>query len=494
MTRLRASTALPAALIIFIGVVYVFVSFYMPLTGDDLGYRHYFLQDCTSLDSLIYHYKLHWHWSNSRLADLLNPLPLAIMPLWANALCCGACTALMFWMIVKWCQGSHRPSLLWSLAVIAAAAFTLRWDALWMEFVTQYNYVWATAFCLAALWLAISRRPLVWWKLVPALGFCALAAGMHEASGCTAALGLVVYAALNFRRMAWRNWLMILFICGGAVFTLLAPGNYRNMDALLEPDSLQAILAGSGFYVLILAAVTLYMLIADRKRLVALIYSPWLIFALAAFSSLFFMIIARYAGRPGWFGQVFALMALVRWARSYDIHVRSAQLTKVVAIGLAVVVGAHYTALAVWQARLGTETRRALELYSKSADGTIYFDYTNEPALPWYLLRKTHGVPDADDTYYTFRISSILGGGKPFVVLPEALKNIHLQSLSEPLRVGEAIVATEQLPGVENRAYRTEYPRPVVNYMGRDYAEQSFMRDGQKFFLYSPLDRDAGEK
>ncbi len=63
-------------------------------------------------------------------------------------------------------------------------AFTFRWDALWMEYCTSYNYVWSTAFALSALLIIFNssriRIPVLKWAAIP---FCFVAAAMHEACG-----------------------------------------------------------------------------------------------------------------------------------------------------------------------------------------------------------------------------------------------------------------------------------------------------------------------
>lgn len=167
--------------------------------------------------------------------------------------------------------------------------------------------------------------------------------------------------------------------------------------------------------------------------------------------------------------------------------------TSVIASILAIAVVLHLTLLAVWQEKLGIETRKAISLMQKSDDGLIFMDFTPDIAQPWYLLRKPHGVPDADDTYYRARVSKYYCNEKEVVILPEKAENL-LKGGKSQFREGDIFVTDRQLDGVYGDTIVPIYPRVFTKIDGMEYVESPFSYNGKNLFLYSPVDRDAGEK
>ncbi|MBD5232840.1 MAG: hypothetical protein HDS65_01540 [Bacteroidales bacterium] len=474
----------------FIGVVYFYLSFYLPFTGDDLGYREDYIAASGSLESIIHYCRVHRYFSNARLADLLNPIPLVYMPLWLNALCCGVATAAFFILMVRWSGLRNR---LLQFAVLALTAFTFRWDALWMEFVTQYNYVWPSAMILASIALIVSDRCTARWMTVLGIFLCPLAAGMHEAGGNPVCIGLILYFAVN---RAWltrpRTVLLVLFILG-SIFTLLSPAHFTHSDNFVAPESFAEKVFGSAYYIVILIAVTLCLLIFDRKRLRALMHDTTLIFAAAAIASLAFVIVAGYGGRPAWYGQVYALIALCRIASTYTIRIPD-NVDKAMSTALVCFLVFHFGSVAWWQHHLGKENDAVCSLIRKSPDGVVFYDYTRDTDTPFYLLNKTRGVPDTDDVYYLARLSQHIAGGKKVTILPAALSALDFNTFSGELHLSDDILTDRRLPGVTERSFYKSHPRFVVKQGQTELIERSFEKAGRTFYYYTPVDVDRGEK
>ncbi len=475
---------------IFIGVVYAYISYFIPITGDDLNYRENYIANSYSLDAIIQNLKIHWYWANSRLADILNPIPLVYMPLWLNALCCGIATGALFALTARWC-GSR--STFFRLVVIALVAFTLRWDALWMEFVTQYNYVWPTAFVLAALAIIVSDRCDSTGMGVAGIFLCPLAGGMHEACGLPILSGLIMYFLFNHRRLSLRRGVLLLLFGSGSVFTMLAPGYFKISDTLVAPDSLPLKVFGGAYYILILIGLILSLVIGDRRRFKFLLHDYCLIFAVAALCSLPFVVLAGYVGRPGWFGQIYALIAICRIIATYDFKVpeRVSRVCGAIIIGLLLF---HFGALAVWQPRLGREVKDVIAQFQKSPDGVVFYDYTDDADCPAYLLGKTRGVPDTDDVYYLSRMSQWYGEGKNITILPRVLSSLDFNNFHGTLCLDGAILSSIQLPGVRENSIYTNFPRYTMQRGDEEYVERQFDRAGRSFYFYAPLRQDVGEK
>ena len=485
-----------STLILFIGIAYAFMGFYMPPLGDDLGFYHSFdsQNDCWYAYPR-YMYR-HWIWSNARMADMLTPIGLYIMPQWLRAITYGIVTALLYFVIIQLCGKSKNHSYLRNILIIALISFTFRWDAIWMEFCATYNYVWGAVFALTALGLILKHktRPNAWywWISVP---FCFIASAMHEASGFPLAIGLVLYLAVtgSFKRFSTAERSMSLFFLAGGIFTMTSPASYSRVGYMLQPESPIHMLLFSAGYVIIMVLLSCWMAYKGKSLFYGLIHSPWIIFASGALISTAFMLLSQYGGRTGWFAQIFALIAIFQILNRLRISIPS-KISIPVSIILSLSIIFHYSELMIWQKRLGTEARQAIALYEKSKDGIIYMDYTNEPELPWYLLRKTHGVPDEDDTYYRYRMSKHYGHGKPLVILPSECKNFDWHNITGRQQFGNRFISPTPLTPSHIDKIVDVYPRTMIIINGKEYIETIHKINHKSYYMYSPVDRDRGEK
>lgn len=496
----RFSRYIPPALILFAGICYCFMGFFMPPLGDDLGFIKSFEEQNDTWFAFPRSMYRHWIWNNARMADMLSPLWLCFLPEWLRALFHGVFTSLFLLLIIRLCELGKTLRWKTRTLIIALVVFTFRWDAIWMEYVATFNYVWSAVFGLFALLLlfrkpADSRNPL-WWA---AAAFCLIAASMHEALGVPIALGVLFYSAVAgiWSKQNSSGKAMIVAIIAGGLFTLTSPASYNRVGGMLQPEPVRELLLFSGVYVVILVIAIMALLIAGKKSLlISLSKTEWSVFAIGAVVSTCFMLLSQYGGRTGWFAQTFALIALFRMLRELPTIRISKQINIaafIIASVLAIAVILHLILLAVWQEKLGTEARQAISLMQKSTDGLIFMDITPDTAQPWYLLRKPHGVPDADDTYYRARVSKYYCNEKEVVILPEKAENLLKRGKSQ-FREGDIFVTDRQLDGVYGDTIVPIYPRVFTKIDGREYVESPFSYNGKNLFLYSPVDRDAGEK
>ncbi len=483
-------------MILLIGISYAIMGFFMPPLGDDLGFYHTFTaqNDCWyALPRSMYR---HWIWNNARIADMITPIGLNIMPLWLRAISNGIITAILLYIILRFSIKNIKVNYLQALMIISIIAFTFRWDAIWMEFCATYNYVWSATLSLTALYFITyhksNPKAWYWWLCIP---FCFVAAGMHEACGFPLAAGCIVYLIVygHFHKENLPGKLMGVAFISGGIFTLTSPASYSRVGSMLQPESPIEMLLFSAGYVIILTFIIIFLAFCKKVTLKSLLHSPWTIFVCASYLSTGFMLLSQYGGRTGWFAQTFALIAIFQIITKFNIHIPKYIAVTVTAI-LCLGIISHYYLVTYWQIRLGNETRKAISLYQQSADGIIFMDYTNEPDLPWYLLRKTHGVPDDDDSYYRYRMSKHYGKGFPLIILPEAARELDWRSFSGIKRFGDRFISDKALAGSYDDRIVDIFPRTMILINGIEYIETPFKKNDNKFYLYSSTDRDPGEK
>lgn len=517
-----AVSSIPIFLIIFIGAIYVWLSFNIVPVGDDLGFFWSYEEQRCGLLSLPRFIYRHWIWNNGRMADMLTPIGLNILPTWLNAICNGVITAGMFLMILRVSGLRHQLSFGMKILIIYLIAFTFRWDALWMEFITQYNYVYPVTLLLLCLYILLSRKPfpvisdnslnIIRWISIP---LCLIAAAMHEAAGFPVAAGLFCYILQkrHWPLLSLSQKAMSAALILGGIFPLTSPAAYGRLGHMLQPESPFMMLMSSGFYVLILAIAIIFCILLNKKSRAILSYSfssPWIIFVIAAFVSIAFMFASQYGGRTGWFAQIYALIALVLLLKGYNMdfsHRASIALASV----LPILFIAHYISVGIWQQRLANETLDVIALYQASEDEVIFFDYHNEPqvSIRPASFPKTHGVPDDDDTYYRYRMQRHYGNGRPLTILPTAAKQkldtavftdstqlgfmspfVPSRSSSDP----QFIIRTTPLIGEKGDTIVEMFPRRIVKINGKEYIRNDFTYRSRPLILYSLMDRDRGEK
>lgn len=494
------SRYLPAGLIVFIGVVYFLLSFDIVFLGDDLGFYHSFeaQNDCWyALPRSMYR---HWQWNNGRMADMLTPVGLNLLPMWANGLLNGLMTAGMFFFTVRLASGRRGLSAPWKVGLIFVMVFTLRWDALWMEFITQYNYVFSTAIALAMLaaLLGGNRDEGGAWRVL-SIPVCFVAGAMHEALGFPIAVGLLVYYFLcGGRRVNWSKARLAMgaAMVAGGIFPLTSPPAWGRIGSMLQPEPWWEMMVFSAGWLCVLVLAVAFRFIFSPGEMRRKLRSPWVIFASASLVSCAFMLTSQYGGRTGWFCQIFALIALWQLLGARPDTRRSNSVwTAIFSWTAAVFVVAHLTAVVIWQHRLAKETRSVIALYEKSPDQPVFFDYTPDEDIPFYVMRKTHGVPDDDDSYYRYRVALHHGDGRDLVILPEAARALLADSLTDSVRVDDRfVVSPYSLRPAYGDTIFSIFPRTMTRIGGKEYIEKPFVYGSRRLFLYAPVDRDRGEK
>lgn len=472
--------ALPLLLAILAAAAFGIAFRGLPLVGDDLHYHSAFLYWDTLWRQWVTRMHLHWLENNSRLGDMLNPLVLNLAPGWLRAAAAGVGAGGFFFGAMA-CARWRSPALLFTLMV-----FCLPWASLWMEHVCMINYVMSSALAFGCLWLLLECktgkvRTVMLWAGLP---FFFIAGGMHEALGLPLALSLVVYALVEGQRRKRTEaevWAVVAMIAGG-LFSISSPGNFTRASAANSGgENVILLLFGSAFFVLILAAACVYLAIKRRREMLELVHSDWLVFALMALFPTAFLLVSGFGGRPGWFAQVFALVALMRLP--WGINAGGRRVLAVTGAAGAVAAIAHLCMLALWQQRLSAEMRRMVELYQEvaSTDGIVFFNYTHDSDLPPYLLHRVRGVPDNDDSNYL--ISLAYSYGDPDVgaiILPKDASSLDMDTITAAAALSYSTISPapdmgghSDIPGC--------YSRP-------------FFINGRQLLYTTPADPDPGQR
>lgn len=501
MTQLRLKDFSPYTVVALavIAATYCLVSFHIPFTGDDLVFSASFNEQVHSPGDFVYYQKVHYYWSNARLADMLNFIPLNLMPLWLNALLNGVMTAAFFGLALLFATGLKRGNAMNRLIFTVLLAAALPWNALWMEFVCQYNYVWASAIAMAAVLAIVNAARLRLPAMLALAPFCLGAGAMHEACGASLFAGLCVYTLINRKNIGVKHLVLLLAFGVGVWFVLSSPPIWHRAEGASLPvqDSWGEVVLYSGYWVVILAVMLGYTAVFKRKEFMKFLHGDGAVFAVAAAAAFVFLLAARYVGRPGWYCQLFALVALGRMVLYKPFDLLNGRNYKIVATVLCALIVFHFAAVALWQRKVGQETRSVLARYEESADGVVFFDYTDDADAPAITLGKTHGVPDADDVHYLGSVARFIGGGKPLVILPAALADLDFGHFSGTLELGDSrgILAADPLGESEDRRfYEGTLPRKILEIGGVEHIETEFVRSGRTFFYYRPVEFDRGEK
>ncbi len=440
----RLYEALPAAVVVLIGVCYVLISSTVSLQGDDLDIamssswvsgRHFWLfpRYCARF----------WLFVNGRLQNVLAPFFFQYVPPAALWVCNGVFTALLFWMAVRCAE---LRSVAGRMLMIALLAFTLPWWDVFLLFDVAIGYCWGSAIALMFLYAFLNVRhlPSGRWMRAALMLLSLLAGGMHESLFFSLACGLCAYLIIN---REWtglgrdRRWMLAAF-CLGGLYAVSSPGIWGRLagERIVDGPWWQLLLVSS-FYCLVLLGLVIFLAIAAPARLKALCRGPWVAYAVAALASLPVVAVGGIVGRPGVYGQVFALVAIALWARK-AVPFPAGRPGAVVALVLTAALAFHYGEFLRYQWQVGAEQKRALELYADSPDGTVYMDYTSDLDIPWWVLRKTRGVPDEDDFYINYIYTCHLGDTtKVWRVLPAELAHLPADSLTDGRRVGRGRVA-----------------------------------------------------
>lgn len=492
---LRKCNSLPTTLLILaIGVAYTLLGFCIIPLGDDVNFNIDYSQYGEGFYGFIEFCRWHMDSNNARISDFLTPIPIHYFAKWGRALYLGFIHVWMVGVMIPLALGKRSKNQFLSILLIFFIIFTLRWDGIWMEFVASNVYIFSTALSLSAIWLITHIRDFKYLNLLwIATPIFLIGGGMHEACGLPLSVGLISWMIIdnNWQKIGIKGVIFALLFFAGAVFTLFSDAHWNRSVTILQRESpIEMLLFSAGWVVMLISIIIALIIRKDWQILRSLLRSRWTIFAISSVASLPFMFVAGFGGRPGWFAQIFALIAIFQILRRLNLKLPQTS-RRIVAGGLAILIILHLSSLVIWQHRLNHEIRDVIYLLKASTDGVVYYDFTEDSELPFYLLRKVHGVPDADDSYYLSTISWLHGGEKKIVVLPTKAETLNL---TFGAKFNRKFISPTRLQGGYDGSILASFPRNMVKRNGIEYIETPFPYHGRTLYLYSPVDMDRGEK
>lgn len=503
--EMKTSRYVIPGILLFIGIAYAIIYWFMPYSGDDLENLIIFTGWCEGNgphDLSYYPYygiARHWKWINGRISDMLNPFMPLMIPHRVNAILNSVSITAMLAFAMKLCRFPNQ-AVTGKIVLISIIIFAFPWWDSFQVFDVVYNYVFSSALCLWFLTHFLNRSDqytpknrfiqLLWCLLF------FIAGGMHEACGVPISCGLIAYFVMSkgFASLSRYKKYITWSFFAGTLFCFASRGIWDRLNRMQEPnDPIGWLILKSDTIVLILLVAVLIALCfkSSRHRLIKLSHTEWIIFFIAAIASLCFSAVSGIVGRSGWFANLFALIAIFRWVNSYKFSI--SQFTAIgVSTILSVTLIAHFIEFARYQVILGKEHDEMLALFNASPDGTIYMDATFETDIPWWILNKTRGVPDADDIHLIYWINYYHGrGGKTLAILPKSVKDIDwkrfrgLQRLSNGDYITDTPPFDPQTPHVLNHIFK----------MGKhEWVGVPFKINDNTYYLITPRLLDPGDR
>ncbi|MDE7407981.1 MAG: hypothetical protein K2M76_06125, partial [Muribaculaceae bacterium] len=440
---------------------------------------------------------------NGRLGDLLWPTVTFMLPLWLRTALCGAAVAAFFGLAV-YCSrsaGGARHRVAAQIMLIAILTFVMPWWDYMLLYVCQFGYVWAAMFGLWFLRTYFSR-----WGgaadrsvegLMASLLLGGVTGGMHEAVGLPLVCGMTwyVFACGGRRSLTARRVWMLAGLVAGCAFVLASPALWHRLGAGHEPDdSLYILLLKNTSATVLLFVCLLVSLLRNRWRsaLWSRLCGAWGVWVVAALAGMCISVVSGIVGRPGWFSQTCALVALWQWAGYVGLRWPSRYMAAVVSVVLWLAVAVVSVTFAVWQRRLGLEAVHVTDMYVNSADGQVYFDATPDDAAPWFTFGRCRGVPDADDSYLLEQFELYYGDEfKPLRVLPASLVG---SARPDTCSLPEGVRVLAELPGDAELREANSSAIMLCRTGGRDYTLVPFRAGDCTYYLMEPRVIDPGDR
>lgn len=463
--------------LLFIAVCSAILDYYLPAMGDDLGFwRTLGLENYTCPDkSTILFIGRHILACNGRIFDYMGPVVINLLPRAGAAAVMGAMMGLYFYSLVLSLkvpkQGGH---LAFTLGILAVAVVAMPWwDSMWLR-VCQFNYAWATTFCLLFIYLFFRQEgstrgnatasasvenqgptaaghPSGWMLcLLFILGVCA--GGTHEQTGVAMSGAFILWGLWRkqYKRLSHKQITMSAGLFFGTLLPLVTPAFWRRLGSeTISDDPIHLIETTFPiFVVLVIILVCLTISYRGRQYLRRAIDNENAILIMAATAAAAIGMWSGVPGRTGWFVESASLVVLGRMALAANFTTNKVVATPAGCLAILFIV-VHYTMTIPSQLRAFDEYMQVKELYAASSDGVIYYDYTPRYDFPFMTLNRVKGVPDADDGWLRQMIAEAYGSKEqPLVVVPTAFRG-HLPLTVDSLTIGNTTAYRNYPPAVE---------------------------------------------
>lgn len=419
--------------LIVVAVLYGLVFALTPWGIDDFNYA-YGTVDCTSpVDVAAGVWRNaadRWFYDTGRLANIVSPVFLGLLPHWIFAILSGIAMWVTFFFGIR--LAGVRQGSVWAYFIVFVLTFALPWLDFAFTVIFALNYVWTGALTVVVLRFLFCRQPRGRGATV---GVCllALAAGwMHEGFSVPVIAGLFAWWLARGRRMTSVQWAMAGSYFLGFLFIVASPAVWRRAGvsvSLFEKFTWMEIIPHAvAFNIVPFAFLLLLAVVVCRRRLREHVFGDarrreFVVFTFTATLTAMAIFFSMYLGpRMGWTG---TLMATLGGAAVFSALDRMpCGLRRALSLIMAVCVAANLVGTAVLQYDYMKENDEITRLFNESPTGEVYYD--NLPMKLDISCFKTSGrcfnehyPQEAFATYYHN------GDGKMLQLLPSVLRGFE---------------------------------------------------------------------
>lgn len=474
------------------------LDFYMPMTGDDLKFWSFLgLEDFTAPNRRTISFILaHIFGCNGRLFDYMGPIVTNLLPHGVTSVLMGAMGGLFFYSVLAAARVPARGRTAFAMILMAVVMAVMPWwDSMFMR-VCQFNYSWATTFCLLFFCFFFgaggsedSRTKRIGLFLI---SFFAGASHEQAAVAMCGAMGFWLIYNRNYKSLSPRRKVMLIGLAAGSLLPVGAPSIWhRAATENAHPDVA---------YIMIIALPALLLLLAviaaiscsgkGRCYLRRALTADCLVMLLAALIAGAIALWSGIPGRTGFLSEALALVVFARMTMSLDWHIgtKSAWAVSVLAFAF---IAVHLGVSVCAQRKLCREHDEVVELYRNSPDGIVYYDFTGRRDVSPLTLFRVKGVPDADDYWSLYVLADTYGSSEHQpVVLPAAFEG-RLGQLQDSISIGQTTVYSSKPADVVvtiDDVVLQHYPGPAPRAVTR-----ATMADGREIWIATPRVRDPGD-
>ncbi len=500
--------------LIAVGVCFVIAMHSYTYIGDDLSYISRWDSAVEKEGILAYPYFCATHWldTNGRMANMLTPFFLSIIPKSIVDILMGIFICTLIYLIIYHSNHLFKHNNVktlfspTSVMIIAIVIFTLPWWDYLLLYDCWLNYPIAALMGLSIVAILCIGRKLSGSSIFFITIYSFLCGAMHEACGVAIAFGIAVQYFFNRYHFNHNRKIIAVSFVLGAIFVVLSPAIWHRFNHSNTDSNIFNTLIYHNFYLLILLFLIVIICTNKSKRqnlMSLLTNSNFILFFTAALISCIFSTISGIPGRSGFFTQIFSVIAIFILINTNFKFSRN-RFTKFTTMIICSAVILHCCGFAFYQTITGKELKQAISEYSQSEDGIIYMDYTRDNEIPLWTLHKVIGVPDDDDLWIRFSIEKFHSDcNKKMIILPKSFNpivtsscdvdikhNNFLLTTHKPNNIDTVITAEKlKLLLVDNENLKTttsqlsKYDRYVVT---------PFEKDSISMYFISPLDIDPG--
>lgn len=412
--------------LLFITICAATLDYYLPAMGDDLSFWNFLGLDSYKYPSIktLKFIAAHILGCNARIFDYMGPAVINLLPRFVAAIVMGGMMGLFFYtMLLSLKLPKNQNYISFTLFFIATTIAVMPWwDCMWLR-VCQFNYNWATTFCLLFVYYFFGQRK-QFGKfglfLLFVLGVCS--GGSHEQMGLSMCGAFFCSMVFNKRYKILDKFqkVMLSGLLFGALLPFTSPFLWTRIGFETTPyDILRLILNTLPVYIILL--LTTMCLSVGKKGRVLLkksLDSHYMTLFLAASFAAAIAIWSNIPGRTGWFTESCALILLGRFVIISGAHTNKAVGTLAEIAALLFII-AHYSFSIQAKRTAYKQYKEVIELYIASDDGVVYYDYTGRYDFPTITLNNIKGVPDADDSNNRNVIKNVYGKeNKTLIIIP----------------------------------------------------------------------------